>query len=144
LLEKKDPERKLARAAERQQKKNKEETPKCAEDQRDEKSEESHSQRNAKEQQYEVKAQSKIRNRYIPSMVMAAVWKRDGGECSYVLPSGKRCGERRFLEFDHVKPFALSGEHSAANVRLLCRSHNHYWAEQTYGRQEFLGEVRNM
>jgi hypothetical protein len=126
LLEKKDPERILARAAERLQNKAKDEISNKVEDRRDEKTNENHSQRDANKTRLAARSPIKIRNRYLPTSIRSVVWRRDGGQCSFVLPSGKRCGERKFLEYDHIKPFALNGEHSAANVRLLCRSHNCY------------------
>ena len=32
-------------------------------------------------------------------------------------------------------PFARGGSNDEANVTLLCRAHNHYRAEQTFGRE---------
>lgn len=70
--------------------------------------------------------------RYIPRLVKRAVWKRDGGRCAFVGTQG-RCGETRFLEFHHVKPFAAGGETSVANLELRCRAHNAYEAEKFFG-----------
>jgi CRISPR/Cas system Type II protein with McrA/HNH and RuvC-like nuclease domain len=50
-----------------------------------------------------------------------------------VSDEGHRCEERSGLEFDHIKPFAIGGDSSASNVRLLCSTHNQYEAERTYG-----------
>jgi hypothetical protein len=36
--------------------------------------------------------------RYIPAHVRRAVKERDGGQCTFVSESGRRCGERRHLE----------------------------------------------
>ena len=60
---------------------------------------------------------------------------RDGEQCSYVSPEGRRCTERAFLEFDHVEPRGLGGGDGADNTRLLCHAHNKLWAEQAYGRE---------
>jgi hypothetical protein len=38
------------------------------------------------------------------------------------------------LEFDHVDGFARTHAHEVDGIRLLCRAHNQYAAEQTYGR----------
>ncbi|MBI5168372.1 MAG: HNH endonuclease [Candidatus Eisenbacteria bacterium] len=46
---------------------------------------------------------------------------------------GHRCGERRWLQFDHRTPVALGGESTLANVRLLCRAHNLFEAERVLG-----------
>lgn len=71
--------------------------------------------------------------RHIPAPIRRQVWQRDTGQCSYKSPNGKRCGERGNLHLDHVRPFALGGKHSKENLRLLCRTHNLYRAQQTFG-----------
>ncbi len=71
--------------------------------------------------------------RRIPKAVRSAVWQRDGGCCSFVSADGHRCGERRWLQFDHRVPVALGGESTLANVRLLCRAHNLFEAERVLG-----------
>ena len=66
------------------------------------------------------------RSRYIPAPVRRAVWRRDGGCCSYVDPhSGRRCGSRFLLELDHIVPFALGGGAEPGNLRL-------YWTLQEW------------
>ena len=73
------------------------------------------------------------RSRYIPAAVRRAVWRRDGGCCSYVDPhSGRRCGSRFLLELDHVVPFALGGSAEPANLRLRCSAH-HRFRHREYG-----------
>ena len=71
--------------------------------------------------------------RCIPASVRRAVWQRDRGECTFVSDDGHRCGSRKLLEFDHVEPVARGGEATVAGVRLRCRAHNQYEAEQTFG-----------
>jgi len=63
-------------------------------------------------------------SRYIPRGIRMAVWERDQGACTYRAPSGKCCGSRAWLEWDHIKPWALGGESTCENLRLLCRTHN--------------------
>lgn len=72
-------------------------------------------------------------SRYIPSPVRRAVWDRDGGQCGFVGADGHRCGETRFLEFDHAQPVARGGRPTVENTRLRCRAHNQYEAERTFG-----------
>ena len=72
-------------------------------------------------------------SRHIPAAVKRAVSARDAHRCTFVNAAGKRCSERAGLEFHHDKPFALGGDRSAANIRLLCKSHNAFLAEATYG-----------
>jgi hypothetical protein len=72
--------------------------------------------------------------RRIPNRVKRAVWKRDGGQCSFVSDAGHRCDERRFLEFDHIHPVARGGLATVENLRLRCRAHNQFEAERAFGR----------
>jgi 5-methylcytosine-specific restriction endonuclease McrA len=72
--------------------------------------------------------------RHIPLSVCRAVWERDGGQCTHVTPSGRRCESKWMIEYDHILEFARGGEPTVDNVRLLCRGHNQYEAECTYGR----------
>ena len=73
------------------------------------------------------------RSRYVPAEVKRAVWQRDGGQCTFVGANGHRCPARTFLEFDHVEAFARGGEATVEGMRLLCRAHNQYAAERTFG-----------
>lgn len=72
------------------------------------------------------------RSRGIDAAVKRRVWQRDGGQCAFIGTDG-RCGERAFLEFHHVDPFAAGGASSAANIELRCRAHNAYEAELDFG-----------
>ncbi len=74
-------------------------------------------------------------SRHIPAAVRRAVHTRDGNRCRYVDEQGRRCTERDRLEYHHRHPFALGGDHSLRNVRLICRAHNAYLAEHDYGRE---------
>ena len=71
--------------------------------------------------------------RRIPASVKRAVRERDGGRCTFVSDSGQRCGARERLEFDHRQPVARGGEATAENVRLICRAHNQFAAECSFG-----------
>jgi len=79
--------------------------------------------------------------RAIPTRVKRAVWERDGGRCSLVGAGGRRCRSTDQVEFDHIKPVALGGGSTVDNVRLLCRAHNQYAAEEALGRK-FMDERR--
>jgi hypothetical protein len=41
--------------------------------------------------------------------------------------------ERGFLEFHHLKPYAVGGEATVDNIEVRCRAHNAYEAELFYG-----------
>ena len=74
-------------------------------------------------------------SRHIPAAVKRAVWARDGARCAFVGTTG-RCAETGFLEFHHAVPFAAGGEATPENVRLLCRAHNLYEAEEFFEPRE--------
>jgi hypothetical protein len=67
-------------------------------------------------------------SRHIPSEVKRAVWVRDLGRCAFVGTDGRRCNERAFVEFHHVRPYAVGGEATLQNIQLRCRRHNGYEA----------------
>jgi 5-methylcytosine-specific restriction endonuclease McrA len=79
--------------------------------------------------------------RYVPAAVRRIVWQRDGGQCTFVSDTGRRCEARRGIQFDHVDPVARGGEATVAGIRLLCPAHNQHAAEQTFG-AEFMRQKR--
>jgi hypothetical protein len=76
------------------------------------------------------------KSRYIPAAVRRSVEKRDGARCTYRDKHGRRCSKRHDLEFHHVKPFGLGGDHSPEGLALMCRTHNALLAEQDYGKEK--------
>jgi 5-methylcytosine-specific restriction endonuclease McrA len=78
------------------------------------------------------------KRRAIPLHVRRAVWARDGGQCTYVSPDGKRCDCRWQLELDHIDPDAKDKVPTADDLRLRCRAHNILAAEEHYGRELML------
>ena len=78
---------------------------------------------------------------YIPAEVRRAVWKRDGGQCTFMGPAEQRCPARSFLQFDHIDPVALGGQATVENLRLRCASHNQFAAECAFG-TEFMKHKR--
>jgi hypothetical protein len=79
------------------------------------------------------KQRKAAKGRHIPAEVKRQVRARDGGRCTFVAASGRRCEARGNLEFDHIEPVAHGGESTVANLRLRCRAHNQYEAEQVFG-----------
>jgi hypothetical protein len=73
--------------------------------------------------------------RHIPAHVKRAVWVRDGGRCGFVGKDSRRCRERGFLEFHHIRPYGVGGEATVENIQLRCRAHNAYESECFYGRR---------
>jgi 5-methylcytosine-specific restriction endonuclease McrA len=74
------------------------------------------------------------RSRRVPAAARRDTFERDGLQCTYVSPSGRRCTSRAFLELDHVDPRGRGGSNDAGNLRVRCSTHNQLWAEQSYGR----------
>jgi hypothetical protein len=72
-------------------------------------------------------------SRHVPAGVKRAVWLRDGGRCAFVGEGRRRCAERGFLEFHHVRPHAVGGPPTVENIEVRCRAHNAYEAELYYG-----------
>jgi hypothetical protein len=72
-------------------------------------------------------------SRRIPAAVKREVRARDQGRCTFVSEAGERCPARTGLEFDHVLEVARGGEATTGNLRLRCRGHNPYAAEDTFG-----------
>jgi len=75
------------------------------------------------------------KSRYIPAAVKRFVRKRDGDQCRFVNEQGRRCTERRGLEFHHHDPFGRGGDHNPDQISLMCKPHNGYLAEREYGKE---------
>lgn len=72
--------------------------------------------------------------RWISVSLRDAIWERDGGRCTFTAPDGVRCAATSRLEIDHVRPYALGGSSDdAANLRLMCRTHNQLLARRVFG-----------
>jgi hypothetical protein len=72
-------------------------------------------------------------SRNIPAEVKRGAFIRDRGRCAFVGTHGRKCGERAFLEFHHLVPYAAGGRPTVDNIALRCRAHNGDEAQQFYG-----------
>ena len=72
-------------------------------------------------------------SRHMPNESKRVAWRRDGGQCGFVAPDGRRCTERVFLEFHHLEAHALGGPATPENTGLRCWRHNQYEAERVFG-----------
>ena len=79
--------------------------------------------------------------RYVSAETKRTVWKRDGGQCTYVSESGHRCEATGDVQFDHVVEVARGGQSTVDNIRLRCLGHNQHTAEKTFG-AGFMAEKR--
>ena len=73
------------------------------------------------------------RSRHVPATVAREVYLRDGGCCTFCAANGQCCAARRFLELDHIIPWAEGGASTAENLRLRCRAHNQQSARRYFG-----------
>lgn len=71
--------------------------------------------------------------RTIPAEVRRNVWQRDGGSCAFTDEKGRRCDERRFIEYHHTDPYGRGGVHRVETIELRCAAHNQYEADRDYG-----------
>ena len=74
--------------------------------------------------------------RGISAPVRRFVWERDGGQCTFTTPDGRRCPARKELEYHHDDPYGLGGDRSATSIRLMCTQHNAYMADRDYGKEK--------
>src|SRR5262249_11759592 len=75
--------------------------------------------------------------RHLPlPAVRRFVYCRDGGRCRFVDGQGRRCPERHRLEHHHRYPYGLGGAPDAANICLMCWTHNRHLAELVYGKEK--------
>ncbi|MBS2011769.1 MAG: HNH endonuclease [Deltaproteobacteria bacterium] len=72
---------------------------------------------------------------HVPAAVRREVFERDGESCTYLDAQGNRCGCTELLELDHVVPRAHGGTDDASNLRVACRAHNRWYAEQIFGKE---------
>lgn len=83
-------------------------------------------------------------SRHIPAEVKRAVFVRDRGRCVFFGSGGRKCGERAFVEFHHLTPYAAGGKPTIDNIELRCRVHNGYEAHLFFGpAREYLATTRH-
>ena len=70
---------------------------------------------------------------HIPAAVRRGVATRDRARCAFVARNGRRCEERRFLEFHHIVPRAAGGPATVDNLQLRCRAHNGHAVDEYFG-----------
>ena len=75
-----------------------------------------------KEEKKQIPKQKSVKTpvkkgRYIPKSVRAQIFKRAQNKCEL-------CGSIHALQIDHREPFALGGDSSVSNLRLVCRNCN--------------------
>ncbi|HUQ00885.1 MAG TPA: RuvA C-terminal domain-containing protein [Kofleriaceae bacterium] len=69
----------------------------------------------------------------VSNHVRREVHDRDDERCAWVSEDGVRCGDRRFLEYEHRTLHCRGGQPTANCMALYCRAHNQYEAERQLG-----------
>jgi 5-methylcytosine-specific restriction endonuclease McrA len=68
----------------------------------------------------------------IPTRVKARVWLRCGGRCAL---TGKKLSAGDDVDFDHITPLSMGGEHRELNLQLVSRAaHREKTAAEAPGR----------
>jgi len=68
------------------------------------------------------------KGRKVPTALKKAVLKRANNQCEFT-----GCDETRYLEIEHVVPFAKGGKHHLSNLKLYCKTHNQRSAIKEFG-----------
>jgi 5-methylcytosine-specific restriction endonuclease McrA len=77
------------------------------------------------------------RTRYIRVHDRRIVRIRAHDECEYTHEeTGKRCGSKTGLQFEHITPFAHGGGNREENLKLYCAAHNRLSAIRVYGEEK--------
>jgi hypothetical protein len=82
-----------------------------------------------------------VKRRSIKAAERRIVHERDQGRCAWVSPDGRRCEERARLQFDHVQPWSTRAGEDAANLRLLCPTHNRLHARHCFGERHIQAKI---
>jgi hypothetical protein len=83
------------------------------------------------------------KSRYIPVKVKVVTIARAQSQCEYVGASGKRCSEKRHLQFEHVIPFVKGGKNGVSNIKYFCRAHNQLTAMEMFGQNIRIKHLQN-
>ena len=52
------------------------------------------------------------------------ILRRDGGRCTHIDATGKRCSNERWLHVHHIRPRADGGNNEPGNLTTLCAAHH--------------------
>ena len=71
--------------------------------------------------------------RALPRDLRRTVYLRDGGQCTFVAPDGRRCDSTHRLELHHRVNHSTLGPDTVYNITLHCRAHNDLLARRDFG-----------
>jgi hypothetical protein len=89
-----------------------------------------------------AKAPSIAKTKGIPRHVRREIFARDGHRCTYTNKKGNRCPATSRLELDHIVSPHHGGTHDASNLRVRCRAHNLWHAENVFGKEHVREKIR--
>ncbi len=69
----------------------------------------------------------------VPIAIRRAVFKKANTQREFILPAGRRCNAKLFLQVEHRIPRARGGNHEILNLEALCRPHNLIRGIQVFG-----------
>jgi hypothetical protein len=75
-------------------------------------------------------AEVAMQQKTIPAQLRRQIFLRDKS-CQFKTDNGRICGSRHQLQIDHIQMRYHGGTNEPENLRLLCRKHNQWVAEQT-------------
>lgn len=78
----------------------------------------------------------------IPRHVRREVFARDGHQCTYTNKKGERCPATARLELDHIVSPHHGGSNETENIRVRCRPHNLWHAENVFGKDYVRDKIR--
>jgi 5-methylcytosine-specific restriction endonuclease McrA len=71
------------------------------------------------------------------------VFARDGHRCTYTNKDGERCPATKLLELDHIDSPHHGGSNEPDNLRVRCRAHNLWHAENVFGKEYVRKKIAN-
>ncbi|MEI8346708.1 MAG: hypothetical protein WCG27_04525 [Pseudomonadota bacterium] len=75
-------------------------------------------------------------SRHIPQKTKDHIWARAQGQCEFKSADGRRCSEKRGLEYHHCEPYAWGAPPEIDNISLYCKCHNQFAAIKDFGQQK--------
>jgi 5-methylcytosine-specific restriction endonuclease McrA len=91
----------------------------------------------------QVKYQSRRRRQY-PASLEHQINLRDQRQCTQSDSTGKRCQEKRWLEFHHKIPIAMGGQDTLENLTTLCWAHHQLIHHKLTQQNNKLSQRKNM
>ena len=86
-------------------------------------------------QKIEKVSESSSVTRHISPEIRERVFEKADYQCEYHGSDGVRCSSRTGLQIEHSLPFAIYRSNDEQYLKIFCKAHNHFAAEEFYGRK---------